>query len=111
MKTELRGKPIAMSHFPVPQRKKKMGRAYTISLTAHLNALEQKEENTPKWSTQQEIINLRTEINQVETKRSTWKPTKPRVGSLRKSKGDIRTETGNAKIFLDLTTEAYTQQN
>ena len=70
-----------------------MERAYTISLTAHLKALEQKEENTLKRSTQQEIIKLRTEINQVETKRTTWKPTKPGVGSLRKSKGDRRTET------------------
>jgi cobalamin biosynthesis Co2+ chelatase CbiK len=34
---------------------KKLERAYTSSLTAHLKALEQKEANTPKRSTQQEI--------------------------------------------------------
>jgi hypothetical protein len=38
-------------------------------LTAHLKALEQKEAITPKRSRQQEIIKLRAEINQIETKR------------------------------------------
>jgi hypothetical protein len=38
------------------------------SLTTHLNALEQKEANSPKRSRQQEIIKLRGEINQVETR-------------------------------------------
>jgi hypothetical protein len=36
-------------------------------LTAHLKALEQKEANTPKRSRQQEMIKLRSEINQTET--------------------------------------------
>jgi hypothetical protein len=39
-------------------------------LTAHLKALEQKEANTPKRSRQQEIIKLRAEIHQIETKRT-----------------------------------------
>jgi hypothetical protein len=39
-------------------------------LTAHLKALEQKEPNTPKRNRRQEIIKLRAEINQVETKRT-----------------------------------------
>jgi hypothetical protein len=39
-------------------------------LTAHLKALEQKEATSPKRTRQQEIIKLRTEINQVETKRT-----------------------------------------
>jgi hypothetical protein len=51
--------------------KKKLERAYTSSLTAHLIALEQKEANSPKRSRQQEIIKLRTEINQVEKKNTT----------------------------------------
>ncbi|WP_290100694.1 hypothetical protein [Turicimonas muris] len=42
MKAVLRGKLIALS-----TSKNKLGRAYTSSLTAHLKALEQKEENTP----------------------------------------------------------------
>jgi hypothetical protein len=41
-------------------------RAHTRSLTTHLNALEKKEANSPKRSRQEEIINLRGEINQVE---------------------------------------------
>jgi hypothetical protein len=60
MKAVLRGKLIALS-----ASKKKLERAYTSSLTAHLKALEQKEANTPKRSTRQEIIKLRAEINQV----------------------------------------------
>jgi hypothetical protein len=42
MKAVLRGKVIALS-----ASKKKLKRAYSTSLTAHLKALEQKEANTP----------------------------------------------------------------
>jgi hypothetical protein len=65
MKAVLRGKFIAPS-----ASKKKLDRAYTSSLTAHLEALERKEANSPKRSRQQEIIKLRAEINQVGTKRT-----------------------------------------
>jgi hypothetical protein len=65
MKTVLREKHIALS-----AAKKKIERGYTSSLTAHLEALEQKEANSPKRSRQQEIIKVRAEINQVETKRT-----------------------------------------
>jgi hypothetical protein len=50
--------------------KKTLERAYTSNLTAHLKALEQNEANIPKRSREQEIIKLRAEINQVETKRT-----------------------------------------
>ena len=50
--------------------KKNLERAYTNSLTTHIEALELKEANSPKRSRKQEIIKLRTEINQVETKRT-----------------------------------------
>jgi hypothetical protein len=50
MKTVLRGKLIALS-----ANEKKLERAYTSSLTAHLKALEQKEANTLKRSRRQEI--------------------------------------------------------
>jgi hypothetical protein len=43
MKGFLRGKLIALS-----ASKKKLERAHTSSLTAHLKALEQKEANSPK---------------------------------------------------------------
>jgi hypothetical protein len=57
MKAMLKGKLIALN-----ASKKKLERAYTSSLIAHLNTLEQKETNTPKRSRQQEIIKLRAEI-------------------------------------------------
>jgi hypothetical protein len=62
MKAVLRGKLITLS-----AAKKELERAHTSSLTAHLKALEQKEANSPKRTRQQEIIKLRTEINQMET--------------------------------------------
>jgi hypothetical protein len=65
MKALLRGKHIAMS-----ASKKKPERAHISSLTAHLKALELKEANSPKKSRRQEIIKLRTEINEVETRRT-----------------------------------------
>jgi hypothetical protein len=65
MKTALRGKLIALS-----APKKKLERAYTTCLTAHLKALKQKEENSPKRNRWQEIIKLRSEINQVEQKKN-----------------------------------------
>jgi hypothetical protein len=65
MKAGLRGKLIALS-----VSKKKLERSYTSSLTIHLNALEQKQANIPMRSRWLEIIKYRTEINQVETKRT-----------------------------------------
>jgi hypothetical protein len=64
MKAVLRGKLIALS-----ASKKKLDGAYTSSLV-RLEALEQKEANSPNRSRQQKIIKLRAEINQVETKRT-----------------------------------------
>jgi hypothetical protein len=40
-------------------------------LTGYLKALEQKEANSLERSRQQEIIKIRAEINQIETKRTT----------------------------------------
>jgi hypothetical protein len=45
IKAVLRGKLIALSAF-----KRKLERAYTSSMTAHLKTLEQKEANSPKRS-------------------------------------------------------------
>jgi hypothetical protein len=63
-KAVLRGKPIVLS-----ASKKKLERAYTSSLAAHLEALEQKKANTSKRSRWQEIIKVKAGTNQVETKR------------------------------------------
>jgi hypothetical protein len=73
MKAVLKEKLIALN-----ASKKKLERAYTSSSTAHLKALQQKEADTPKRSRQQEIINLRAEINQVETKRTSQRINKIR---------------------------------
>jgi hypothetical protein len=96
--------------------KKKLERAHTSSLAAHLQALEQKEANIPK---RHKIIKLRAEINQVETKRTVQRINKTRrwffekinkidkplarltrghsdsiqINKIRNEKGDITTET------------------
>jgi hypothetical protein len=50
--------------------KKKLERAYTTSMIAHLKALEQKEVTTTKMNRWQEIIKLRAKINRIERKRT-----------------------------------------
>ena len=80
MKAVLRGKLIALS-----TSKKKLERAYTRSLTVQLKTLEQKEANRHKISRRQEIMKLRAEIKQVETKRTIQRINKTKDGSLRKS--------------------------
>jgi hypothetical protein len=47
---------------------KELERAHTGTLKTHLKALEQKKANSPKRSRRQEIIKLKGEINQVETR-------------------------------------------
>ena len=65
MKTVLRGKFIALSALI-----KKLERSYSNNLTAHLSALEQEEANSPKRSRMMEMVKLRAEINQIETKKT-----------------------------------------
>jgi hypothetical protein len=65
MKAVLKGKLMALS-----ASKKKLEIAYTSSLTTYLEALEQKEANSPKRSKWKTIIKHRVEINQEETKRT-----------------------------------------
>ena len=83
MKVLLRGKLIALS-----ASKKKLERAYTSSLTTHLKALEQKEANSPRRSRQQEIIKLKAEIKQVETKRTIQRINKTRSQFFEKNPQD-----------------------
>ena len=80
MKAVLIGKLIALN-----TSKKKLERAYTRSLTAHLKALEQKEANTPKRSRQQKISKLRAESTKWKQRELYKESTKPGAGSLRKS--------------------------
>ena len=63
MKAFQRGKIIALSAY-----KKKLERAHISSLTTHLKGLVEKEANSPKRSRRQEILKLRGEITQVETR-------------------------------------------
>ena len=79
MKAVLRGKLIALS-----ASKNKLERAYTSSLTVHLEALEQKEANSPKRSRWQEI-NTGLKPTKRKEKELFKESTKPGAGSLRKS--------------------------
>ena len=62
----------------IPKRKthsseclqKETRESHISSLTTHLKGLEEKEANSPKMSRRQEIIKLRGEIDQVETRRT-----------------------------------------
>jgi hypothetical protein len=63
-------------------------RELTQAAYSTLKAPEQNEANSPKRSRGQEIMKLRAEINQVETKKKKKlykESTKPGAGSLRKS--------------------------
>jgi hypothetical protein len=131
MKAFLRVKLIALS-----ASKKKLGRAHTSSLTTHLKALEQKEAYSPKRSRQQEIIKLRGEINQVETRTiqrinqaRSWflekinKIDKPLarltrghrdnilINQIRNEKEDITKDPEEIQNNIRSSTEGYTQQN
>jgi hypothetical protein len=106
-------------------------------LTAHLKALEQREANTPKRSRWQEIIKLRAENNQGETKRiiqrineaRSWffeqinKIDKPftrqtkghrvniQINKIRNERGDITTEIGEIqKIIRSYYKSLYSKQ-
>lgn len=65
MKAALRGKLVALSAFI-----KNLKRSYTTNFTEHLKALQQKEANTLSRSRQQKMTKLKSEINQLETKRT-----------------------------------------
>ena len=132
MKAVLKGKFIALS-----ASKKKLKRAYTSSLTAHLKALEEKEQNKPKRRSRQEIIKLRAEINQVRIWRTVQRIHKTRslffekinkihkilarlsrahrdriqINKIRNKKGDITTETeATQKIIRSFYKSLYSTQ-
>jgi Rps23 Pro-64 3,4-dihydroxylase Tpa1-like proline 4-hydroxylase len=75
MKAFLRGKLIAPS-----ASKKKLERAHSSSLTAHLKALEQKEANLPKRSRQQEISNSGLKSTKWKQKELYKESIKPEAG-------------------------------
>jgi hypothetical protein len=99
MKAFLRGKLIALS-----ASKKKLERAHISIFTTHLKALEQKEANSPKRSRGQEIIKLRDEINQVETRRTVQRIRQRRSWIFEKitkiDKPSARLSRGHREIIL-----------
>jgi hypothetical protein len=50
----------------------------------HLRLLEKQEQAKPKSSRRENIIKLRAEINEIETKKSYKESTKQKAGSLKK---------------------------
>jgi hypothetical protein len=76
----LRGKLIAQS-----ASNKKLERAYTSSLTAHLKALEKKEENLPRAGDGRKQSNSGLKSTKWKQKELYKESNKPGVGSLSKS--------------------------
>ena len=64
-KRVLRGKFIAIEAYLKKQEKSQIN-----NLTLHLEELEKEEQTKPKVSRRKEIINIRAEINEIETKKT-----------------------------------------
>ncbi|KAF6372017.1 hypothetical protein mRhiFer1_009756 [Rhinolophus ferrumequinum] len=67
-KAVLRGKLIAMQAYL-----KKQEKSLINSLSSHLRDLEKEQQNKPKGSTRKEIIKIRAEINEIETRKTIQK--------------------------------------
>ena len=78
-KVVLRGKFIAIQAYLKKQEKSQIN-----NLTLHLKELEKEEETKPKVSRRKEIIKIRVEINEIETKKTIAKIIKLKAGSLRR---------------------------
>jgi hypothetical protein len=79
-KAVLRGKFTAMSAYI-----KKTERSQTNYLMIYLKFLEKQEQANPKTNRRREIINIRAEINRIETKKKPYKELKKqKLGSLKK---------------------------
>ena len=76
-KAVLRGKFIAVQSYLKKQEKSQIN-----NVTLHLTQLEKEEQMKPKVSRRNEIIKIRAEINDIETKKQ--KSMKPRAGSLKR---------------------------
>ena len=78
-KAVLRGKFIAIQAYLKKQEKSQIN-----NLTLHLKELEKEEQTKPKVSRRKEIINIRAEINEIETKKTVQRSIKLKAGSLRR---------------------------
>ena len=78
-KAVLRGKFIAIQSYLKKQEK------YQINnITLHLKELEKEEQTKSKVSRRKEIIKIRAEINEIETKKTIERSIKLKAGSLRR---------------------------
>ena len=77
-KAVLRGKFIAIQAYLKKQEKSQIN-----NLTLHLKELEKEEQTKCKVSRRKEIIQIRADINEIETKKTTAGSEKLKVGSLR----------------------------
>ncbi|KAF6301838.1 hypothetical protein mRhiFer1_008753 [Rhinolophus ferrumequinum] len=68
VKAVLRGKFIALQAYL-----KKQEKSLINSLSSHLRDLEKEQQNKPKGSTRKEIIKIRAEINEIETRKTIQK--------------------------------------
>ena len=75
----LRGRLIAIQAYLKKQEKIQIN-----NLTLYLKQLEKEEMKNPRVSRRKEIIKIRAEINEKETKETIAKINKPEDGSLRK---------------------------
>ena len=78
-KAILRGKFIALQAYL-----KKQEKAQINDLTLHLKELEKEQQTKPKVSTGKEIIKIRAEINEIESKKWCKISMNPRAGSLKR---------------------------
>ena len=70
-KAVLRGKYIAVQAFLKKQERSQVHNLTTTpNLTLHLKELENEQERNPKPSRRREIIKIRAEINEIETKKT-----------------------------------------
>jgi hypothetical protein len=63
---------------------KKKERSQINDLMLHLKLLEKQEQANPKTNRRREIIKIRAEINEIETKKPYKESMKQKVGSLKK---------------------------
>ena len=78
-KAVLRGKFIAIQAYLKKQEKSQIN-----NLTLHLKELEKEEQTNPKVSRRKEIIKIRAEISEIETKKTMQRSIKLKAASLRR---------------------------
>ena len=120
-KAVLRGKFIAIQAYLKKQEKSQIN-----NLTLHLKELEKEEETKPKVSRRKEIIKIRAEINEIETKKTiakinktkSWffekineidkplarlikkKRERTQINKIRNEKGEVTTDTTEIQSIL-----------